>query len=158
MIRAVHAVAALVIAAGAASATAVLTTGHHDDPAASSTSASTAQQPGTVPPATDPLMPGVTISCTVVPAPSGESYAHSGEGWAAEITITNGGSTEVSGGYQIVVTEFDSTGTQTGYESDYSEVFPVVAPGQSQSFYDTAYDFSGSDPAATPATCEANFG
>jgi hypothetical protein len=158
MNKAVHAVATLVIAAGAASATAAITARHHNEPAAS-TRAVTGQRSSTAPPAaTDPMMPGVTISCAVVPAPPGESYAHSGEGWTAQVTITNSGSTEVSGGYEINVTEFDATGTQTGYESDYSEVFPIVAPGQSQTFDDTSYDFAGSDPAATPASCEASFG
>jgi hypothetical protein len=88
-----------------------------------------------------------------VHAPAGQSDNHSG-GWALEITVTNNSGAVFGPDGQIDITEYSAAGTETGYESDYSVSFPIVASGQSQSFYDIGHDFTGSDPASKPATCQ----
>jgi hypothetical protein len=98
---------------------------------------------------------GATLMCAVVQAPAGQYDYHNG-GWALEITVTvPRGSGEVFGpSGEIQIVEYDSSGTETGYESDDSSSWPIIPAGQAQSFYDISYDFYGSDPAETPTACQ----
>jgi hypothetical protein len=133
---------------GAAASTAA--TRHTVSHVAGATAAASAPSPASV-----ATSDGATLMCAVVQAPAGQYDYHNG-GWALEITVTvPRGSGEVFGpSGEIQIVEYDSSGTETGYESDDSSSWPIIPAGQAQSFYDISYDFYGSDPAETPTACQ----
>jgi hypothetical protein len=102
----------------------------------------------------------VDLACNVIPDPPSDGhYDYHRGGWVLAITVTDPHSsdTPVVPGYEIDVTTYDASGTQNGYETDYSSSFPYVAPDQSQTFNDIDYDFRGAVPSSAPASCVASF-
>lgn len=158
----------LLIAATAASTAVAVTlaTAHHSGPQ-QGTAAVAASAPATSPsaqPADQPTANAaygaqpagtVTFTCAVVPAPSGDYDYHNG-GWALKITVTvpSGSGLVFGPDGEIQIVEYDASGTETGSESDDSSSWPIIIAGQTGSFFDTSYDFTGSDPSGTPASCQ----